>query len=155
MTNSTTTSKPRVRPNGPKPETVIPEDVKQPQDHKPTAEERLEEALSADELLADLPELKAPEKLRIRDRNKVYTILLGSGLIDDDGDVDLGDAEDKKLDFEKVTKTFEMAAQVDEFAESIAKDPDAYIAWSEGKGHEVFFALLTRYASAVGESAGS
>lgn len=44
------------------------------------------------------------------------------------------------------------AEQIDEWAEStIAIDVQAYTEWAEGKTHEVFFALLTRYASALGK----
>ena len=44
------------------------------------------------------------------------------------------------------------AEQIDDWAENtIAIDQAAYVAWAEGKSHEVFFALLTRYASALGK----
>ena len=60
------------------------------------------------------------------------------------------DADDPRMPL-----LLDVLADVDEFAESIAADPAAYVEWSLGKGYEVFTALLMRYASAVGESTAS
>lgn len=128
-----------------------PEGAKKPQDHKPSAAQQLEDSLSDDELLADLPELKAPGKLRLRQRNQVMKIALKlrSFTGDAEGEFEL-DEDDPRL-----PALLDILAEVDEFAESIAASRDDYSAWAEGKDYEVFTALLSRYASAVGESTAS
>lgn len=127
--------------------TNIPEGAKAPEDHKaPT----LQPVINEDELLADLPTLTPPTKLRPRVRNKIMKMAAKlSALAGDDGEINIevGDANfDTMLD---------VLADVDEFAESIAIDLEAYVAWSEQSSYEQLSALLTRYASAVGESTSS
>ncbi len=129
-----------------------PTGTKKPQDRKPKAADQLEDILSEDELLADLPELKAPGKLRVRQRNVIMAIALKLRAFtgdDEDGSIDL-DEDDARLPL-----LLDVLAQIDEFAESIAVHPDEYAAWAEGKDYEVFTALLSRYSSAVGESTAS
>lgn len=133
---------------------TAPAGAKKPKDRKPKAADQLEDSLSEDELLADLPELKAPGKLRIRQRNVIMAIALKLKAFvgddeDDDGSFEM-DEDDPRL-----PQLLNILAEIDEFAESIAKDPIEYAEWAEGKDYDVFTALLQRYASAVGESSAS
>ncbi|MFD5864355.1 hypothetical protein ACFWGP_05350 [Agromyces sp. NPDC127015] len=125
---------------------------RQPADRKTTAAELHEAELANEELLVDMPTLKPPHQLRIREKNRVYKLLFSSGFISDTGDITITD--DKSV-LEQLPSMLDMAADVDDFAESIAVDKQAYAAWSEGKDFDVFFAILNRYASAVGESTSS
>ncbi|MCI2958253.1 hypothetical protein MN032_11140 [Agromyces atrinae] len=168
------------------------------------AEDDLERKIADDELLEDLPELRAPHKLRVKHRNAVWAILLDSGLMEQsdeasaksvkkyvdgykldelrtlatergieasgskseiagrlvDNDEETGTL-DLSFDFrdseelKRLKDLMGVAAAVDEFAESIALDKEAYIEWAEGKDMDVFFAILNRYSSAVGESGAS
>jgi len=141
---------------------------RKPQDHKQkagTASKDVERLRELDELLADMPELCPPHKLRYRDRARVQEIAaeaVGRGVIvlkDDDE----GDGENEGIEFDvrreedraRLRALHDVVAMIDEFAESIALDPEAYTEWSIGKNEEYFFAILTRYDEAVGESNGS
>lgn len=65
---------------------------------------------------------------------------------DDATSIDLSD------DQEAMFAVMEFAEKVDEWAETnIAIDPEAYREWSEGKGHDVFFALINGYAGVLGK----
>lgn len=176
---------------------TTPPGAKKPQDRKPPAAKALEQELTEDELLADLPELKAPGRLRVRDRNKILTLSFKLSAFTEDNDVDYStlkkadlvaeidrrnenrdedekittageknedlvaalEADDNSIHLEaddpRMPLMLDVLADVDEFAESIAVDKEAYVEWSLGKGYEVFSALLSRYASAVGESIAS
>lgn len=133
--------------------TLIPEGVKAPQDHKA----KIEPVLSDDEILAGMPELKPPHRLRIRDRNKFMKLALGMrSIIPDTGADDAAiefDMDD--LDDEQLGKMLDIFAGVDDIAESIALNPEAYVAWAETASHDAFAAILSRYSSAVGESSSS
>jgi hypothetical protein len=120
--------------------------TKKPADHKKPAAELHDAALEREELLAGMPELKPAHRLRIRDRNRIASIIFKSPLFERErqGGDDMS-AED-------IDAMLELAAQIDEFAESIAVDADAYAEWAAGKDHQTFFAILDVYASAVGES---
>lgn len=194
-----------------------------PQDHLDTRDARFAAEVEREELLADLPEMKPPHKLRIKEQNSVirlafeldelldkhkepdystmtleqlHAIALERKIVIDDaatvadlaallGPKDYASmskpdlaalAAERELDVPaKATKPelvealqlseprsaednralMEMlvaAEQIDTWAEeTVAIDVEAYVAWSEGKSHEVFFALLTRYASALGK----
>lgn len=141
---------------------------RKPQDHKQkagTASKDVERLRELDELLADMPELCPPHKLRYRDRARVQEIAaeaVGRGVIvlkDDDE----GDGENEGIEFDvrreedraRLRALHDVVAMIDEFAESIALDPEAYTEWSLSKNEEHFFAILTRYDEAVGESNGS
>jgi hypothetical protein len=133
---------------------TAPAGAKKPQDRKPTAAAQLEATLSDDELLADLPELKSPGRLRLRQRNVIMAIALRlNAFVGDDDDSDEGlslDENDPRL-----PQLLDILAEIDEFAESIAVNREAYVEWAEGKDYDHFTALLQRYASAVGESTAS
>lgn len=118
---------------------------------KGAAEAELEQRLSVDEILADMPELRAPEKLRIRHRSQLMSIFLRA---DEQGILTGGE---QISDISKIEGMLTLLSEVDDFAESIAVDKEAYERWSiaNGDNHEAFVAILTRYASAVGESIGS
>lgn len=132
---------------------------KKPQDRKSKAEDILEAEIEREDLLAGMPALKPPTKLRLAQRNRLSILLMDSGL----ADLDEGEDPDADEDFdprnpahrEKIKDLLGIAAGIDEFAESIALDPVAYAAWAEGKDADVFLAILAVYQSAVGESSGS
>lgn len=136
---------------------AVPEGAKVPEDHKSNAADELDAKLSEDELLADMPALTPPTKLRLRERNRIMKLALSmrefvSGDESEDGSVEI---DTDSLTEEELGKLLDMLASVDEFAESIAGDRHAYVEWSQGKDYEVFSALLSRYSSAVGESSSS
>lgn len=67
-----------------------------------------------------------------------------------------GDAQQPDLDMDTLTDEqlgafLDALADIDEFAESIAKDRAAYAEWAEGKSYDTFTSLLSRYSSAVGK----
>lgn len=176
---------------------TVPTGAKKPQDRKLSAADEFEAVLSDEELLDGLPELKAPNRLRVRDRNKITKMALGlrefqgeagdyegwtkaqllaeiakrNEAADDDDQLDVKaaaknedlvailEADDKAIHLEaddpRMAQLLDVLADIDEFAESIAIDPEAYVEWSYGKGYEVFTALLSKYSSAVGESSAS
>lgn len=124
----------------------IPEGAKVPQDHLESVNHTPDE----DELLAGLPELIPPTRLRPRMRNKIMTMATKlSEYSKEDGTLDMSPGDDG------FAAVLEVLADIDEFAESIASDPAAYIEWSMRSSYEQLGALLSRYASAVGESSGS
>ena len=133
---------------------TIPEGAKVPEDHKMSAADELEATLSEDELLADMPSLIPPAKLRIRQRNTIMKLALSlRDLMPDDGDEAVSvDLDLDNLEGADLEKLLDAMADIDDFAESIALDKTAYAEWSQGKDYEVFSALLSRYSSAVGES---
>ncbi|MBQ9917354.1 MAG: hypothetical protein IJO71_09160 [Microbacterium sp.] len=137
---------------------------KKPADHqapKGTAAQARDTQQLEEELLADLPELKPALKLRIGERNRLSEILLdayASGLFggsDDERsegfDLDLDNPED----LAKYKQLNRLCEQIDEWAESIAVDREAYAEWAGGKQHDTYFAILNRYQEAQGESTGS
>lgn len=105
-------------------------------------EKELERKLGDDEILADMPALKPAEKLRIRERNRLLRLVM---LADD------ASSNENATERETQLAALELMAGIDEFAESIALNPDAYVAWAEGQGHETFIAILNRYATALGK----
>lgn len=114
---------------------------------EPSAEEAHERELAEEDLLADMPALREPHRLRVRHRNRILRVALhASGL-----DIEAATSED--ADPEAQIALLELLADVDEFAESIAVDKEAYAAWSESKSdkYDVFMAILNRYAVISGE----
>jgi hypothetical protein len=134
---------------------TTPPGAKKPQDRKPTAAETLESELNQDELLADLPELKAPARLRLRERNVILKLAINLRSLMDEGDESESASINIDEDDARMPLLLDVLADIDEFAESIAVDKDAYVEWSLNKDYETFSALLMRYASAVGESSAS
>lgn len=139
-----------------------------PQDHrKPQgeAEKERNKQIDADAVLADLPELVPAHALRMRDKARFRAILLDvdkSGLFDrsddeddEDDEIELDRGSLDPADIEKIKAYDDLAASIDEWAESIAKNPVAYATWAGGKGYNEFFAILNRYQDALGESTGS
>jgi len=130
---------------------------KKPQDHKPSEiiDVEGEQADLRAELLADMPPLRPAHRFRLRHRNAFHDLSLEAvkaGAFDrDDLDYDLSDPADIEA-FQKLQKFVE---SIDEWAEGIAEDPDAYAAWSEGKTEETFIALFVQYREDLGESIGS
>ncbi|WP_243063185.1 hypothetical protein [Humibacter sp. RRB41] len=130
-----------------------PPGSKKPQDKKPSqAELQREQLLDEDRALADMPELYAPTELRIRERNKVMSILMRlKELEGEDGQVDI----DTSKDSPEVRALMDLIADADDFAESIAHDRVEYIEWSRKAEYAQFTAIITRYGRAVGESTSS
>ncbi len=118
-------------------------------------EARLEAAELRAELLADMPPLRPAHRFRLRHRNDFQNVSLEamkSGAFDrEDMSFDLS----KPADIEAFQKLQEFVVTIDEWAESIAEDADAYAEWSEGKDEETFMALYVEYRNALGESRGS
>lgn len=57
-----------------------------------------------------------------------------------------------EYDMKDYLELMRFAEEIDDWAEeNIARDREEYAKWAEGKKHDVFFALLTRYASALGK----
>lgn len=132
---------------------------RKPQDHKQkkgAASDAIEIKRQRDEMLADMPELRPSHELRFRERARVSQIMaeaVGRGVIDDEGSVefDVMREEDRR----RLDALLDVAGMIDEFAESIAIDRDAYVEWSREAKADHFFAILSRYYEAVGESTGS
>lgn len=118
--------------------TVVEEEIV---DEK-SALEVLDEKLRDDEVLADLPELKDPVKLRIRERNILLELVMRADQMSKAEDADEVSTKMASLD---------LMAGIDEFAETIAVDKNAYIEWSEKQGYDAFLALLNRYSAALGK----
>ncbi|WP_230671038.1 hypothetical protein [Rathayibacter sp. Leaf248] len=121
-----------------------------PEDHKtkaPTAAERRESDAEQDELLAGMPALRPPHRLRARQRSRIMRIALKfmPFMPDDDSGFDI-DVKDPRM-----ADLLDIFSDVDDFAESIAEDPAAYVEWAEGASYDQLSALLSRYSSAVGE----
>ena len=120
-----------------------------PDDHKakaPTAAEEREAAASDDELLADMPALRPAHQLRVRHRNRILRIALKfMPFMPEGGEFEIDIKNPKTADL------LDIFGEVDDFAESIAEDPDAYATWAQGASYEQFSAILSRYSRAVGE----
>jgi hypothetical protein len=108
----------------------------------PASLEAHESGLSEDELLADLPKLVEPTRLRIRQRNDLLTLVMGAEEFSQDSSLD---------DTASKVAILNMMADIDDWAESIAFDKEAYALWSEGQGYESFLALMNRYSVALGK----
>lgn len=119
------------------------------------ADQKIEREELRRELLADLPPLRPAYRFRLRHRNAFANLSLEamkSGAFDRDTlEYDLTDPADIE-DFQKLQKFVE---SIDEWAEGIAEDPNAYAEWSEGKTEEHFMALFATYQAELGESRGS
>lgn len=107
-----------------------------------TALELLDDKLRNDELLADMPELKDPIKLRIRERNALLELVIRAEKITKDENAD---------DVDVKMAAMNLMAGIDEFAESIAVDKNAYVEWSVEQEYESFMALLSRYSASLGK----
>jgi hypothetical protein len=121
-----------------------------PDDHKsksPTAAEQRDIDAEQDELLADMPALRPPHRLRARQRSRVLRIALKfmPFMPEDGGAFDL-DVKDPRM-----ADLLDIFSDVDDFAESIAEDPEAYVRWAESASYDQLSAILSRYSSAVGE----
>lgn len=135
---------------------VVPEGAKKPSDRKPstTAAQR-EQRQEENAVLKGMPKLLPPTELRLRQRNEV-TLLLArlSQLADEDGTINIDTAD---MASPRVKALLDLLAEADEFAESIAEDPEAYRKWAVAKStsYQQFATIITRYGRAVGESISS
>lgn len=122
-----------------------------------TAAEELEAEMTDDELLADMPELRAPYKLRLRHRNRIMRIALKFA---DNREVVEAEAGRREEDAdnrspETIELMLNLSEEIDDFAESIAVDPVAYVEWAERAEIQHMIAIMNRYSEATGESNGS
>lgn len=103
------------------------------------------------ELLADMPPLRPARRFRLGHRNAFHNLsleALKSRAFDGDMEFNM----DKPEDIERFQNLQKFVESIDEWAESIADDPEAYTLWSEGKTEEHFLALFAEYKDALGES---
>ncbi|MGK0740437.1 hypothetical protein ACSHWG_00910 [Leucobacter sp. Z1108] len=109
-----------------------------------------ESELEVVDVLAGMPELRAPYALRLRHRNRLIGIILKPGRKELLEDFAAASDEDS---YHSQTEMLEILADIDEFAESIATDPAEYAEWAQKHSQDinVFVALLNRYLAAVGE----
>lgn len=144
---------------------------KKPEDRKPSAKatapkptEVLDAELEAkalrEELLADMPPLRQPHRFRLGHKYAFENLTLEaakSGAFDGNGDGDgmLEFDMKKPEDIERYQKFAAFVASIDDWAESIADDDDAYAEWSEGKTEEHFIALYMFYRDELGKSRSS
>lgn len=138
--------KPRAKATAPKPTDVI--DAEQ------------EAQALREELLADMPPLRAPNRFRLGHRNSFTNLTLDaakSGAFDGNGDGDgmLEFDMTKPEDIERYQKFAAFVESVDDWAETIADDKDAYAEWAEGKTEEHFIALYMWYRDELGKSRSS
>lgn len=118
------------------------------------AELKREAELEEEELLADMPKLKAPDKLRIGERNRLMKLAIAQRSVFKNT---LGDKKTSKdvdtddIDEDELVAVLDLMDGVDKFAESIAFDPEEYAEWAEGKEFDTFSALLNRYSVALGK----
>lgn len=133
-------------------------EVKAAKDAEGTAAEELETKLNVDELLEDMPELRAPHRLRLRHKNALKTLAARVGA----RAASLPETIKKSaggfdLKTEEMLLFLDLAAEIDEWAESIAVDKEAYELWAEARQDDPapFLAIMNRYMDAVGESNGS
>lgn len=118
-----------------------------------TAADEREAALDKEEMLADMPALRAPVRLRLRHKNGLTRI----GLLYRNKLAELGVEADKDgnatVTTDQAMLMLDVAAEIDEWAEGIAEDPKAYELWAEANkdNPEKFLAIMDRYMSAVGE----
>ncbi|MFF7293228.1 hypothetical protein ACFY9N_11925 [Microbacterium sp. NPDC008134] len=148
---TTTPSKPQdrkapARSKAPKPSDVV--DAEQ------------EAAALREELLGDMPPLRAPNRFRLGHRNDFENLTLDaakSGAFDGNGDGDgmLEFDTSKPEDIERFQKFKAFVVSIDAWAESIADDKDAYAEWAVGKTEEHFMALFIYYRDELGKSRSS
>lgn len=117
----------------------------------PSAEEARDVELELEEMLEGMPELRSPDRLRIRQKNALKAIGLRHA-----SDIEKLQAvreKDAPIDEELALALMDLAAEMDEFAESIAFDKDAYEEWSikNADNIPVFVALLNKYMTSLGE----
>ena len=119
-------------------------------------DERLDQDALRAELLGDMPELTPAYRLRARQRagfDRLKMRATVGGVFSGDGMLTFDLTKPKDVD--RYDAFLEFVAEIDEWAESIAVDPDAYAEWSAGKGGEHFMAIFMDYQVALGESRGS
>lgn len=115
--------------------------------------EQEQEATEA-ELLAGLPKMAEPHRLRMRQKNMLKRIAFAFGpffealraTADEDGVTHAN-----LLAPDDYEAMFDALDAIDAFGEALAVNKDAYVAWSEGKGEAEMFALYKRYQRAAGE----
>ncbi len=122
----------------------------------PTPSEQVDDQIDlealVEEFLSDLPELLPARRFRISQRHAFEGLALEAlkeKIFDrEDMNFDLSKPED----IEEFQKLQRFVASIDLWAETIAKNPTDYAAWSEGKTEQHFLVLFRVYKEALGES---
>lgn len=125
-------------------------------EEKLTPSENVDAQIEAEEtekdLLEGLPQLLPAHRFRARHRadfNNIRMNILKEKLLDG---VEEGDEVGEDDPVGRYQDLMELAASVDEWAETIAEDPTAYAEWAAGKDFNVFMALYVKYQRELGES---
>lgn len=116
-----------------------------------TAAEKHDAVLDEASVLANVPELLPPTKLRTAQRGRVIVLSQRLALLlDPKGGLDLEDPD-------VLAASYSVLGEADEFFESLAVDHDSYIGWAQGlaDSEQIFAMLIGKYARAVGESTSS
>lgn len=117
----------------------------------PTAAEKHDAVLNEASVLANVPELLPPTKLRTAQRGRVIVLSQRLALLlDPKGGLDLEDPD-------VLAASYSVLGEADEFFETLAVDHGAYIGWAQGlaDSEQIFAMLIGKYARAVGESTSS
>lgn len=124
----------------------VPAGAKKPADRKSKIVEEFDALAQEEALLSDLPPLKPVSEYRPRDRARITATAMQVERFTKAGVIDTDDPN-------QIAEIYNVLADFDELAESLALDPEAYVAWSQRhSAHlDVLFALLTRLSRAVGE----
>ena len=105
------------------------------------------------EALAGLPALIPAHRFRARHRINFQNLQLNalkSGAFEGNGALEFDMSTPEGI--EQYQALMEFVATIDEWAETIAIDPDAYAEWAEGKNYNTFIALFVKYQRELGES---
>lgn len=122
-----------------------------PKTPRTSATDKHEAALDEAAVLAGVPELLPPTKLRAGQRGRIIVLSQRLALLlDPKGGLDL---EDPNV----LAASYSVLGEADEFFETLAVDHDAYVEWAQGlaDSEQIFAMLIGKYARAVGESTSS
>lgn len=120
-----------------------------------TAEQERDARAAREELLEGMPELRPAHRFRLRHKNDFEALRLDaikSGAFD--AVKDLRNESNTTVDrYEKYLTFRGFLGKVDEFAESIAVNPEEYAAWAESltEPEAAFLALFSKYVEELGE----
>lgn len=125
---------------------------------KPTdiIDDQLDTDATEAEALAGLPALVPAHRFRARHRVNFQNLqleALKSGVFGGDGALNIDTSTPEGIEHYQALLDF--IATVDEWAETIAIDADAYADWAAGKDYNTFIALFVKYQRELGESSRS
>lgn len=119
-------------------------------------DDQLENDATEADALAGLPELLPAHRFRARHRVNFQNLqleALKSGVFGGDGALEFDTSTPEGI--ERYQALLDFIATVDEWAETIAIDADAYADWAAGKDYNSFIALFVKYQRELGESSRS